>query len=294
MTNPTNMPSGTASEPPRRRVAFLGPPGTFSEQAAVLYAPDAELIDYPTISTAAEAPVRGDADCAIVPFENSIAGAVGETHDLIIHHLNLRIRDELVLPIEHCLILPPESSDGRCRADHLPPAAVGAVPPLPAAPLPRCAHRSDALDRRGGRAGRSRTAAARLAAIGPRRAAEIHNAQIVETGIEDDHRNATRFIVLAADDREPTGNDKTTLVFSTANRPGALLRALEHFAARSINLTRIESRPARERLGAYLFIVDCDGHREDAALAGALLDLQQDLDRLRVVGSYPRAEPPAA
>ncbi len=292
MTNPTNMTSDTTNEPPRRRVAFLGPPGTFSEQAAVLYAPDAELIDYPTISTAAEAPVRGDADCAIVPFENSIAGAVGETHDLIIHHLNLRIRDELVLPIEHCLILPPESST----------AAVELIISHPQ-PLAQC-HlylqrrfpdvRTEATLSTAEAVGRALAYGRGAAAIRPRRAAEIHNAQIVETGIEDDHRNATRFIVLAADDRGPTGNDKTTLVFSTANRPGALLRALEHFAARSINLTRIESRPARERLGAYLFIVDCDGHREDAALAGALLDLQQDLARLRVVGSYPRAEPPAA
>ncbi len=275
-----------------QRVAYLGPPGTFSEQAAVLYDAHAELIDCATITTAAEAPVRGDADCAIIPFENSIAGSIGETHDLIIHHLDLRIRDELVLPIEHCLILPQDS----------PTAEIELIISHPQ-PLAQCHQylqrrfpnvRTEATLSTADGVARAIAHGPGAAAIGPRRAAEIHNAHIAETGIEDDQRNATRFVVLAHEDHSPTGNDKTTLVFSTANRPGALLSALQRFAEREINLTRIESRPARERLGVYLFIVDCDGHREDAALAGALGQLEQDLDRLRVVGSYPRAEPSTA
>ena len=275
-----------------QRVAYLGPPGTFSEQAAVLYDAHAELIDCATITTAAEAPVRGDADCAIIPFENSIAGSIGETHDLIIHHLDLRIRDELVLPIEHCLILPQDS----------PTAEIELIISHPQ-PLAQCHQylqrrfpnvRTEATLSTADGVARAIAHGAGAAAIGPRRAAEIHNAHIAETGIEDDERNATRFVVLAHEDHAPTGNDKTTLVFSTANRPGALLSALQRFAEREINLTRIESRPARERLGVYLFIVDCDGHREDAALAGALGHLEQDLERLRVVGSYPRAEPSTA
>ena len=275
-----------------QRVAYLGPPGTFSEQAAVLYDAQAELIDCATITTAAEAPVRGDADCAIIPFENSIAGSIGETHDLIIHHLDLRIRDELVLPIEHCLILPQDS----------PTAEIELIISHPQ-PLAQCHQylqrrfpnvRTEATLSTADGVARAIAHGAGAAAIGPRRAAEIHHAHIAEVGIEDDQRNATRFVVLAHEDHAPTGNDKTTLVFSTANRPGALLSALQRFAEREINLTRIESRPARERLGVYLFIVDCDGHREDPGLAGALGDLEQDLDRLRVVGSYPRAEPSTA
>lgn len=282
--------AGEQAERPLR-VAYLGPPGTFSEHAAVLYAPDAELIERPTISTAAEAPARGEADWAIVPFENSIAGSIGETHDLIIHHLNLRIRGELILPIEHCLILPAAA----------PAATIGLIISHPQ-PLAQC-HlylqrrfpdvRTEATLSTAEAVGRAMELGAGAAAIGPRRAAEVYGAHIAEAGIEDDRRNATRFVVLAHEDHRPTGNDKTTLVFSTANRPGALLRALQHFADRGINLTRIESRPARERLGVYLFIVDCDGHREDPELAGALLDLRQDLERLHVVGSYPRAEPAA-
>lgn len=284
------MTSSSTSAP--RRVAHLGPRGTFSEQAAVLYAPESELIDYPTITTAAEAPVRGDADCAIVPFENSIAGSVGETHDLIIHRLNLRICDELVLPIEHCLILPPYTSAAKIELIISHPQ-----------PLAQChlylqrrfpGVRTEATLSTAEAVARAVQHGAGAAAIGPRRAAEIHGAQIIETGIEDDHRNATRFVVLAHEDHAPTGKDKTTLLFSTANRPGALLRVLQRFAEHEINLTRIESRPARERLGVYLFIADCDGHREDTGLSAALQGLEQDIERLRIVGSYPRAEPPPA
>ncbi len=273
---------------PQLRVAYLGPRGTFSEHAAALYAPQAELVERPTITTAAEAPVQGEADWAIVPFENSIAGAIGETHDLIIHHLNLRIRGELVLPIEHCLILPSAA----------PAAEIEVIISHPQ-PLAQC-HlylqrrfpnvRTEATLSTAEAVEQVMERGAGAAAIGPRRAAAIHNAHIAEAGIEDDRRNATRFVVLAREDHPRTGNDKTTLVFGTPNRPGALVNALQHFGGRGINLTRIESRPARERLGAYLFIVDCDGHREDPELAGALLDLRQDLERLHVVGSYPRAE----
>ena len=283
--------AGEQAERPLR-VAYLGPPGTFSEHAAVLYAPDAELIERPTISTAAEAPARGEADWAIVPFENSIAGSIGETHDLIIHHLNLRIRGELILPIEHCLILPAAAPRCDDRADHFTSAAAGAVPSVSTAPLSGCADRGDALDGGGVWVGRwSWGPGRRRSGRGGRRRCMGRTSR--RRGLRTTVGTRRRFVVLAHADHPPTGNDKTTLVFSTANRPGALLRALQHFADRGINLTRIESRPARERLGVYLFIVDCDGHREDPELAGALLDLRQDLERLHVVGSYPRAEPAA-
>ena len=98
--------------------------------------------------------------------------------------------------------------------------------------------------------------------------------------------------MLAAEDHEPTGDDRSTILFSTANRPGALLRALQHFAEAGINLTRIESRPARERLGTYLFLVDCDGHRSLPPLSDALVRMEPELERLRIIGSYPRAPRP--
>ena len=275
------------------RIAYLGPPGTFTEQAAALFAGDragADFLPFPSITASAEAVAQHHADAAVVPFENSLAGAVGETHDLIIHQLDLNIRDELVIPIEHCLIVAPEADVSEIRVIYSHPQALGQCQRYLNRRFPNV--RTEATLSTAQAVGRAIELGDQTAAIAPRRAAQLHNARILERGIEDDHRNATRFVVLAHDDSEPTGDDRTTLLFSTANRPGALLRALQHFADADINLTRIESRPARERLGTYLFLIDCDGHRTDPALANALQRMAPDLEQLRLIGSYPKAPRP--
>lgn len=276
-----------------QRVSYLGPRGTFTEQAAVVFAPEGELLPHSSITASAEAVASGAVDAAIVPFENSLAGAVGETHDLIIHHLSLSIRSELVIPIEHCLIVPPGTDLSQVELVMSHPQALGQCQRylqrrFPEAGTQATLSTSEAVERILSYQP-DRAKGWGVAAIAPRRAAEIHGAQIAETGIEDDHRNATRFVVLAHSDHEPTGDDKTTMIFTTANRPGALLQALQRFADAGINLTRIESRPAREQLGTYLFIVDCDGHRSDPGMATVLKQLGNEVERLRVVGSYPRA-----
>ncbi|MDE2966242.1 MAG: prephenate dehydratase [Chloroflexota bacterium] len=275
------------------RIAYLGPAGTFTEQAAVLFAGEnaqAELVPYPSITASAQAVAQDEADVAIVPFENSLAGAVGETHDLIIHQLDLYIRDELVIPIEHCLIVAPGADTSEIREIYSHPQALGQCQRYLARRFPNA--RTEATLSTAQAVARVVELGDRVAAIAPRRAAQLHDAQILEFGIEDDHRNATRFVVLAHQDHEQTGDDRSTLLFSTANRPGALLNVLQHFAEAEINLTRIESRPARERLGTYLFLIDCDGHRTDPALANALERMQPHLQQLRIIGSYPKAPRP--
>ena len=275
------------------RISYLGPAGTFTEQAAVLFAGEnarADFIPFPSITASAEAVAHREVDVAVVPFENSLAGAVGETHDLIIHQLDLFIVDELIIPIEHCLIVAPEADISDIRVIYSHPQALGQCQRYLNRRFPNA--RTEATLSTAQAVTRAVEIGDQVAAIAPRRAAVLHDAHILEIGIEDDHRNATRFVVLAHNDHEPTGDDRTTMLFSTANRPGALLRVLQHFADADINLTRIESRPARERLGSYLFLIDCDGHRTDPALATALERLEPELERLRIIGSYPKAPRP--
>lgn len=276
-----------------RRIAYLGPAGTFTEQAAVLFVGEnrgSELVPFPSITASAEAVAHYDADVAIVPFENSLAGAVGETHDLIIHQLDLHIRNELVIPIEHCLIVAPQADTSEIQVIYSHPQALGQCQRYLNRRFPNA--RTEATLSTAQAVARAVELGNRVASIAPRRAAQLHDARILEFGIEDDHRNATRFVVLAHRDHEPTGDDRSTILFSTANRPGALLGVLQHFADANINLTRIESRPARERLGTYLFLIDCDGHRTDTALADALKRMQPHLEQLRIIGSYPKAPRP--
>ena len=275
-------------------IAYLGPPGTFTEQAARLSrrsGDEATLTPFPSITASAEAVANGQADLAVLPFENSLAGAVGETHDLIIHQLHsLRICDEIVIPVEHCLIVPPDADSSVLDVIYSHPQALGQCQRYIQRRFPQA--RTEATLSTAQAVGRAIEHGDHAAAIAPRRAAELFEATILEVGIEDDHRNATRFIVVADQDHEPTNVDRTTILFSTANRPGALLQVLQHFGEAGINLTRIESRPSREQLGSYLFLVDIDGHRLDEPLASALARIEQDVDRIRVIGSYPRAAQP--
>ena len=127
------------------------------------------------------------------------------------------------------------------------------------------------------------------AAIAPRRAAELYNVEILEAEVQDAANNVTRFAVLAKQDHPPTGDDKTSVCFSfEKDEPGILYRSMSEFAVRNINLVKIESRPTRQSLGEYIFLIDCSGHREDPEVKAALESLGQMASMLKVLGSYPR------
>jgi len=269
-----------------RRLAYLGPPGTFTEQAALRFDPQAQLVPFPNESAVAAAAESGEADEAVLAIENSIEGTVTRTVDVLVHESTLAIRGELVLPIEQCLIVRPGMTAEDVRTIYAHPQALNQCRAF----IERCFPQAEQ------QAALSNAAAVQqvlrvegAAAIGPARAAELYGASVLARGIQDSPHNSTRFVLLGPSDAEPTGRDKTSIAFTVAHdRPGTLVDVLHEFSDRKINLTKIESRPSREELGIYVFLVDLEGHRTEPAVAEALAAVEKKALVLRVLGSYPR------
>ena len=271
------------------RISFLGPEGTYSEQAAVEHAgrTPARLLPFNSIPAAVRAVEDGEADQAVVPIENSLEGIVTHTADLLIHHTPLKIRGEIVLPIHHCLLVQPglavpdvrvvfshPQALAQCRrylARHLPDAD-------PVASLSTAGAVRDMQDSR-------RPAAA----ISSPRAAQLFGAEVADRNIEDVQSNRTRFVVLGATDAARTGRDKTSICFDfTEDAAGILHGALGELATREINMIRIESRPDRRSLGRYFFLIDLEGHRTDPVVREALDGIRARASIFKVLGAHPR------
>ena len=270
------------------RLAYLGPPGTFSEEAALRYQPAAQLIPCATEKAAFAAVDAGQADEAVLPIENTLEGSVTRTVDILVHDTALMICAELVLPIEMCLITRPGMNAEDIRAIYSKPEALSQVRYYMERRFPKA--RQDAS---------LSTAAAveemlqieGAAAIGPARAAELYGAQILERGVQDHDHNQTRFVAVARQDHAPTGADKTSIAFAVAHdKPGSLVDVLHQFSDRAINLTKVESRPSREELGIYIFLIDLEGHHSDDTVAQALAAVEAQATFFRLLGSYPRGE----
>jgi chorismate mutase / prephenate dehydratase len=271
------------------RVAYMGPPRSFSHAAALqAFGDRARFVVTRTIPDAIEAASEGSADLAIVPIENSTEGGVNATLDALFDS-NLTICSEHVLEVELCLLA--QSPDlslitrvtshpqplGQCKnwlRQHLPQAEVVVAPSTTTAA-------QDALND------------PHTAAVGSRLAAEL-GLLVVRERIQDHEGNATRFVVVGKHATSPSGNDKTTLVFSTPHERGALRSVLEVFDEEGLNLTRIESRPLRGQLWQYAFFTDLEGHCDDPSVLRALERLRQGGAMVRVLGSYPRAHTPSA
>ena len=276
-----------------KRLSYLGPAGTYSEEAAVLYDANAELAPFTTIPAVCRAVSEGVVDEGIVPIENSIEGSVVYTLDYLISETDLSIFHEVVLPIQHCLMIKPGTNKDDVRVIYSHPQSLGQCRHFlednfpgtePVASLSNSAAVTDMLE-----------SEATAAAIAPRRAADLYGAEIIGQGIQDVTNNVTRFVVLGWQDHTPTGNDKTSCCFTfTRDAPGSLYNALGVFATRGINLVKIESRPTKESLGRYNFVVDCEGHRENEPVKSALESLPAHVSGLKVLGSYPRWNQPAS
>ena len=233
--------------------------------------------------------VDDEVDEAIVPIENSVGGAVIDIADFLVRASNIQIKDELLLNIEQCLI-------GHADVDLSDIKVVRSKPEA----LSQC---RDFLDENlpdAERVGTASTVEAafsvkvgsrEVAAVGPQRAAELAGLPVIRAGIQDRQNNVTRFVILAREDHGPTGSDKTSIVFSFLDRdlPGQLYMALEPFARRNINLTKIESRPTGDALGNYVFLLDFVGHRADPEIVDTLDGLREVAPFVKVLGSYPMA-----
>ncbi|HEY7270158.1 MAG TPA: prephenate dehydratase [Dehalococcoidia bacterium] len=268
------------------KIGYLGPPGTFGEQAALRYEPNADLIAVASNAAVVRAVAAGEVDAGIAPIENSLDGGINETLDALLEAEGLHIKAEVVLPVEHCLSAAKGTrlSDIEVVMSH--PSALAQCKAFLESTLPRA--RLEAALSTAGAVARA-VATPRAAAIGTRRAAELAGGEVLAGGIQDAKHNKTRFVVLASADAARTGDDKTSIALTVAHdRPGTLLGVLREFADRQINLTRIESRPSREELGIYVFLLDLQGHHSDTTVADALDAVRKQAHFFRLFGSYPR------
>ncbi len=267
-----------------QRIGFLGPAGSFSHIASMRkFGASVEHMPLPDIRGVFDEVLAGHCDLGIVPIENSLGGGVIDTLDSFIGR-PVHIIAEVLVEIHHNLLAncPPEEIRfvaskpevfAQCR-NWLSTGLSGAEL-IPVASSARAAEMA--------------SNESNLAAIGSEMAAELYNLKIVFPNIEDNVNNQTRFIVIAKEPTKRTGKDKTSVLFSTPHQVGALAETLNIFARWEVNLTNIGSRPSKRANWEYFFFADCEGHRDDDNLRGALSDLHAFCKELLVLGSYPRA-----
>lgn len=274
------------------RIAFQGERGAFSEEAALkLLGADIVLVPCGTFDATFAAIEDGAADYVLAPMENSLAGSVHRSFDLLVES-GLHIVAEVIIPIAHNLIAPPGARFGELTSVASHPVALAQCEQFFAAhpALKRIA----AEDTAGSVRDIMNRDDKKCAAIASKRAAEIYGGVILDEHLEDDRENYTRFFLLAdaaGAAFAPTSKpDKISLVFQLAHIPGALLRALEPFARRNINMMKIESRPVHGRPWQYRFYLDLQAAASDPEIVAALHELERVVVELKVLGSYKSAE----
>ena len=266
-------------------VAYLGPEATFTHQAAIRrfgsslgYAPQKTIADVFTEVS------KRRADYGVVPVENSTEGVVTHTLDMFVDS-DLKIVAQIVLPVQHCLL----SNGPRAQIKKLyaHPQSLGQCRDWVRTNLPRAEIIETSSNARSAELAAREKGAAAIAGV---LAAEKYNVPVLEFDIQDNVANATRFLVLGRQCGPPTGNDRSSLMFSIIDRPGALYSALAPFRRYRINMTKIESRPSKRKAWEYFFFVDYDGHEADRKVAKAISLLGMHCSYVKVLGSYPNSE----
>jgi prephenate dehydratase len=271
------------------RVAFQGVAGAYSEEAIRQYfGAEVETIPCKTSDEIFPIVENGDADYGMLPVENAVAGSVTGSYELLMEH-DLRVWAEVILRVHHMLLTIPGTKLGDLKRVRSHPQA-----------LAQCEHFLDryglqaepAFDTAGSARDLAENPEPGVGTIAGELAAEMYGLEIVARNIEDFHFNYTRFFVLSMDDPPRPQRPKTSLVFSARHQPGTLYDSLGEFATRGINLTKIESRPRRNRPWQYLFYLDFEGHWQDPECEAAIMALLRRSSFVKMLGSYPAATTP--
>jgi len=278
------------SRAPDVRVAFQGERGAFSEEAAVrLLGERVALVPRPTFDSLFAAVGEGAADCALAPIENSLAGSVQRSYDLLLES-TLHVSGEVVIPVRHFLVGCPGATLEAIETVESHPVALAQCERFFAE---RPGIRRVATDDTAGSVARiMQLGDPTRAAVAGRRAAEIYGGLILREGLEDHRENYTRFLLLTPEPATPEGADKLSLVLRLAHRPGALHAALEPFARLGLDLLKIVSRPIKGSPWQYHFYLDLRAPVRDPQVARALTELRERADSVRVLGSYASAATP--
>ncbi len=295
MTTPAaSAPSGPApaSAGGPRRLGYLGPAGTFTEEA-LFTQPDLrelELVKIHSIPDVLAATAAGEVDLGFVAIENAIEGSVNVTLDSLAFETDLRIEREVIIGVHLNLMALPGTKLEDIKRVITIPIAMAQCRQYLAEHLPGV-EKDDANSTAGAARLVAENADPTVAAIAPARSAEVYGLDIIGAEVEDHPENATRFVVVGHDAiPAPTGHDKTSVVvYQRADVPGSLLSILQEFAARNINLSKLESRTTKVALGDYCFLIDLEGHIADELVADCLRDIKSKHTDVKFLGSYPAA-----
>ncbi len=270
-------------------IAFQGEAGAYSQEAIFqTFGAETPTLPCHAFDEIFRAVEIGRADLGLLPIENSTAGAINQAYDLLLDS-DLKISGEVIFRVRHCLLANAGVAVNDLQRVHSHPQALAQCERYLAAhgwqPV-------TAYDTAGAAKQLAQTREANAAAIASETAARLYGLNILARGIEDLHNNYTRFFLIGHAEAPRMEKSKTSIVFATRHTPGALYDCLGHFAARGINLAKLESRPDRKRPWHYVFYLDFEGHREDSACRDALFDLLGKASFLKVLGSYPAANVP--
>jgi chorismate mutase/prephenate dehydratase len=266
-------------------IAYLGPEATFTHQAAIRrFGSSLRYVSQKTIADVFAEVSRKRADYGVVPVENTTEGVVTHTLDMFVDS-DLKIVSQIVLPVQYCL-----AGNGRLqdiKRLHVHPQALGQCRQWVQEHLPKAEIFETSSNARSAELAAKGKVNAAITGI---LAAEKYGLRVLEQDIQDNADNATRFLVLGRQCSPPTGNDRTSLMLSVADKAGALHQAIAAFRRYKINMTKIESRPSKRKAWEYFFFIDCDGHVQDRQVVKAIQLLGEHCNFVKVLGSYPNAE----